>query len=158
VIFGVPFFSEKGVINNEKFKENYDHFKVYHYDNKIRLGNPDGDGGYVIGILDNDQYDFYISAGVSDEESFSRDFINRYNFDKHICQAFDGTINNYPTQYTDKITFIKKNIGINNTDNETNLHDILDKYNNIFIKMDIESYEYNWIETLNQNHLNNKMM
>jgi hypothetical protein len=40
--------------------------------NKIRLGN-NGDGGYVIADI-GDKYDCYISCGVSDEESFSKDF------------------------------------------------------------------------------------
>ena len=126
---------------------------VYDYPNKIRLGRID-DGGYVIGILENDNYDFYISAGINNEESFSRDFINRYNFNKENSHGFDGTIESYPTEYTDKITFNKLNIGNINDNNQTNLHNILDKHNNIFIKMDIESYEYIWIETLNKEKLN----
>ena len=50
--------------------------KVYKFDNKKRYGN-NCDGGYVIGKID-EEYDCYISAGISDEESFSRDFINNY--------------------------------------------------------------------------------
>lgn len=142
--------------NEENFTENlYNHFIVYHHNSKIRLGNNIGDGGYIIGLLENNNYDFYISAGVNDEESFSRDFINKFNFNKHNCQAFDGTIENYPIHYTNKITFIKKNIGKYNTSTTTNLHNILDNYNNIFIKMDIEGHEYDWISTLNKSQLNN---
>jgi hypothetical protein len=55
-------------------------------------------------------YDCYISAGVSNEESFSRDFINKYNMTSQNSFAFDGTINNYPYEYTKNITFYKKNI------------------------------------------------
>ena len=52
---------------------------VYQYNNKIRCG-VNSDGGYVIADL-NGYYDCYISAGVSNEESFSRDFIEKYNMD-----------------------------------------------------------------------------
>ena len=89
-----------------------ENFKIYDFPNKLRLGEQN-DGGYVIGEL-NSNYDFYISAGVSTEESFSRDFINKYNMEKNNCAAFDGTIDNYPTEYTNKIVFYKRNIAPNN--------------------------------------------
>ena len=73
---------------------------------KIRLGT-DSDGGYILGEL-NGLYDCYISAGISNEEIFSRDFINKYDLNRFICYGFDGTIKRYPYQYTNKITFIKK--------------------------------------------------
>ena len=68
--------------------------KVYHFDNKLRLGS-DSDGGYILEEL-NEKYDCYISAGISNEESFSRDFINKYDLNRFICYGFDGTINKYP--------------------------------------------------------------
>ena len=62
-------------------------FKVYQFDDKIRLGCKT-DGGYVIGII-NEDYDCYISAGISNEESFSRDFINKYNMTEENSFGFD---------------------------------------------------------------------
>ena len=56
---------------------NLELLKVYHFDKKFRCGQQ-SDGGYVVADL-NEEYDCYISAGVSDEESFTRDFINKYN-------------------------------------------------------------------------------
>jgi hypothetical protein len=85
---------------------NLELLQVYNFDKKIRCGT-DEDGGYVIAELDG-EYDCYISAGISDEESFSRDFINKYNINKNNSYGFDGTINNYPYQYTENIQFIKK--------------------------------------------------
>jgi len=82
--------------------------RVYQFDNKIRCG-VNKDGGYVIGdINDEAGYDCYISAGVSNEESFSRDFINKYGMNRDNCFAFDGTIKKYPSKYTKKIQFVKK--------------------------------------------------
>jgi hypothetical protein len=133
-------------MNNLKYLE------TFNFDKKLRLG-AEYDGGYVIAELDN--YDCYISAGVEYEESFSRDFINKYAMDKNNSYAFDGTINNYPHQYvnTDKIIFIKKNIGPVNNDNSTNLSDLINKYDNIFLKIDIEGGEYAWLYCLDENDL-----
>lgn len=130
--------------------------KVYSFDKKIRLGEKK-DGGYVIGdLIDNNvKYDCYISAGVSNEESFTRDFLNKYNYlNIFDCYAFDGTINNYPYNYTQNIMFIKKNIGNIDNDKVTNLYGIIEKYNDIFLKMDIEGGEYPWFKSLNLEQLN----
>ena len=124
---------------------------VYQFDNKIRCGD-NKDGGYVFADLGN-VYDCYISAGISNEESFSRDFINRYNFTKEHSYGFDGTINDYPYQYTNNITFTRKNINSYDDEHNTNLLFLTEKYNNIFLKMDIEGGEYPWIKSLNQEDL-----
>ena len=152
--------------------------RVYHLDvsKKFRLG-VQGDGGYVVGVAvgagggevaaastereqaSSDLYDCYISAGVSNEESFTRDFIARFggsggvgsgggcDLSEANCFAFDGTIASYPVEYTDKITFFKKNIGgvAEDTDSETNLLFLLNKYSRVFMKMDIEGGEYPWL-------------
>jgi len=129
-----------------------EYLKVYNFDNKFRLGVK-SDGGYVLGEL-NETYDCYISAGISDEESFSRDFIEKYNMNKNNCFGFDGTINNYPHQYTKKISFIKKNINAFNDNNNTNLSFLFDRFNNIFLKMDIEGGEYPWLLDIKEENLN----
>jgi hypothetical protein len=126
--------------------------QVYNFDKKIRCG-VNSDGGYVLAELD-DGYDCYISAGISNEESFSRDFINKYNINKYNSFGFDGTINDYPYQYTQNIQFIKKNINNFNDDNNSNLSNLTDAYNNIFLKMDIEGCEYPWLLQINETQLN----
>ncbi len=133
--------------------------RVYQLDvsKKFRLGVA-SDGGYVVGVPPSNggvggesEYDCYISAGVSTEESFTRDFIARYGgvcqLSETNCFAFDGTIQAYPVEYTDKITFFKKNIGGGevDTDLETNLLFVLNNYSRVFIKMDIEGGEYPWL-------------
>jgi hypothetical protein len=149
-----------------------DLLRVYHFDTskKIRLG-VQNDGGYVIADIggageageagEAGAYDCYISAGVSNEESFTRDFLARYSrgcsFDETNCFAFDGTIESYPTQYTDKITFFKKNIGGGVEDeeagSETNLLFLLNKYSRVFLKMDIEGGEYPWLMRMGEDDL-----
>jgi hypothetical protein len=131
---------------------NLDVLKVYSFSNKIRLGAK-SDGGYICADLGN-IYDCYISAGISGEESFSRDFINKYDMNEYNCFGFDGTISGYPYSYTNKISFIKKNINSYNDNNNTNLMPLIDRYNNIFLKMDIEGGEYPWLLSLTEEHLN----
>jgi len=129
-----------------------DNIKIYQYTEKKRLG-VNSDGGYIIGLLD-DTYDFYISAGVSNEESFSRDFIEMYNMNETNSAAFDGTIKNYPYEYTKKITFYKRNIAPYKNNKHANLSYYTDNYNNIFLKMDIEGAEYPWLNSLSEEQLN----
>jgi flagellar capping protein FliD len=108
----------------------FEFLKVYNFDNKSRCG-VNCDGGYVIGDIE-ETYDCYISAGISNEESFTRDFINKHNMNEYNSFGFDGTIDAYPYNYTNKISFIKKNINSYNDDNNTNLSYLIEKYDNIF--------------------------
>lgn len=116
---------------------------VYQFDKKVRYGAMT-DGGYVVGDIGGG-YDCYISAGVGNEESFSRDFIREQNMTKDNSFAFDGTILSYPYEYTEQITFFRKNIGNHETNKTTNLSNYTNTYNNIFLKMDIEGGEYEWL-------------
>jgi glycosyltransferase involved in cell wall biosynthesis len=135
---------------------------VYHYDNKKRFGN-NTDGGYVTGVLEG-KYDCYISAGIGDDESFTADFLKKHNYLSKIdCHAFDGTISDYPLKgppyansvenYTHNIQFHQKNIGGSNNDVSTNLRDIISTHEEIFIKMDIENFEYEWLLSLEKSDL-----
>tara|TARA_B100001123_G_scaffold430104_1_gene549523 strand:+ start:1133 stop:1792 length:660 start_codon:yes stop_codon:yes gene_type:complete len=111
------------------------------------------DGGYVICKLDGD-YDCYISCGVGNEASFDREFLNLYkNIGKNNSFAFDGTIKNYPWDFTKDITFIKKNISYFNDNNHTNLDNLINKYDTIFLSIDIEGGEYPWLLSLTQDKL-----
>jgi len=67
--------------------------------------------------------------------------------------AFDGTINKLPKE-NNNITFIKKNIGCINNKYKTNIHNIINETNNIFVKMDIEGGEIPWIKSLSDEQIN----
>jgi len=121
----------------------FDLLRVYQFDDKIRLGKI-CDGGYVIGELEG-EYDCYISAGISNEESFSKEFIEKYNMNEFNSFGFDGTVQHYPYEYTKNISFVQKNINSFNDNDNTNLFSLIDKYENIFLKMDIEGGEYPWL-------------
>lgn len=126
--------------------------QTYYFENKIRIG-ANKDGGYVICKMEG-EYDCYISCGVANEASFDRDFLNLYPYlNKNNSFSFDGTIKDYPYNYTKDITFIKKNIADFNDDKHTNLDDLINKYESIFLSIDIEGSEYPWILSLDNNKL-----
>ena len=130
----------------------YDCLRTYHVDNKKRYGN-EGDGGYVIADMDI-VYDCYISAGIGDEESFSRDFLKKHNYiGKQHSYAFDASMEDYPWEYTKDIQFIKKYIRFFDGGGNTNLKKTIHNYNNIFLSMDIEGYEYEWLLSLEESEL-----
>jgi hypothetical protein len=112
-----------------------------------RIGK-DNDGGYII-IDAPINYDFLIGAGINDDTSFEDHFLSLYP--KLECHAFDGTIKKSPSK-NPRFTWIPKNIG--SGDNEDDLISYLEKYSNIFLKMDIEGHEIAWIEKLTEKHLN----
>jgi hypothetical protein len=117
--------------------------EVYQYDKKTRKGD-NNDGGWVIAELDG-SYDAYFSCGISNNESFSRSFISAYDMKKENNFAFDRTIEEYPYEYATEINLIKKNICNLETDTTTNLRDLTNTYEHIFLKMDIEGGEYPWL-------------
>lgn len=116
---------------------------------KKRIGK-DFDGGYIIVDIPNKTYSLLIAGGISRDISFEEDFVNKYTVK---CYAFDGTIDKLPKE-NNKVNFVKKNIGFENTDSVTNLHDLINSHSNIFVKMDIEGGEIPWIKSLSDEHLN----
>jgi hypothetical protein len=131
---------------------NIDALEVYEWPGtKIRIGNKDGDGGYV--IAETDGYDCLISAGIGGDISFELDFISRW---KVPCFAFDGTSDaNYNYDIDNGITFVQKNVGNVNDDKTTDLIEYIARYKNIFLKMDIEGHEYKFINNVPKSLMTN---
>ena len=138
--------------------------------NKVRIGK-DNDGGYVICELP-DNYDLFISGGISNDISFEIDFLQKYkdkDNDNNIikCYAFDGTISTLPLQNVSNnkdiltnINFIKKNLGNIESNDITNLSSYFtssNKYNNIFMKIDIEGHEFRLLPYLIDNNYMSKI-
>ena len=121
----------------------------YNWDSKIRVGK-EGDGGYV--IASNLEYDLLIGCGIADDDSFEIEFLKK-NPDIE-GYAFDGSIESLPTPDISRLNFIKKNITGEESENTTNLHGLISSYSNVFLKMDIEGYEFPWICSLSREQLN----
>ena len=124
---------------------NYNFLQVYYIKNKIRIGSK-YDGGYII-VDKLSDYDVLLSCGISNDDTFEHYFVNKYN---KQCYAFDGTIHRIPNNHKN-IKFIKKNIGIKN---DTDMRELINNYNNIFLKMDIEGSEFDWINNLSNDEIN----
>ncbi len=117
---------------------------------KIRIGK-DGDGGYIVADVPNAKYDLLLAGGIDNDISFEEQFLTKYETSR--CLAFDGTITSAPTT-NPKIEYVCRNIGGVNEGNVSDLHDILDQYQNIFVKMDIEGHEIPWYISLKDEHMN----
>ena len=112
----------------------------------IRVG-PREDGGYV--IADGFNYDLFISCGIANDIRFEDTFLDIY---KIKCIAFDGTIQSFPSN-RNNIEWIPKNIGYLNTDKTTNLKEYIGNNKEIFLKMDIEGSEFNWLDSMTESEL-----
>lgn len=110
---------------------------------RVRLGDKH-DGGYV--IFDGITYDGMVSGGIEYTNTFENEFIEKYDVD---CYAFDNSIECIPYK-NDRIHFEKATINERN-----NLSPIINKFRSCFVKMDIEGYEWDWLNTLDETTLNN---
>ena len=112
----------------------------------VRVGRG-SDGGYV--IADGFEYDLLISCGIANDISFEESFLDIH---KIKCLAFDGTIKSFPSHKND-MTWIPKNVGYSNTVKTTNLKEYMQNNEKIFLKMDIEGSEFNWLDSMTENEL-----
>ena len=142
----------------------------YNYD-LIRIGR-DNDGGYLVEKKSLENTECLISLGINDDWSFEEDFLKKNK--KTIIKCFDDALDekfllkkiiiqfisffynrkfsllkNYISNYFSflkikkKIQFNKKKISYND------LSKILSQEtNNIFLKIDIEGYEYRMLDDL----------
>ena len=122
-----------------------DELIVYNPKNtKRRFGStvPSGDGGYV--VVDGYTYDYYVGCGVGGNASFDIEFLKTQPNINGL--VFDGSISHYP-RFSNHVYFVHKNIGNTNTIHLTNLNNETKHFENIFMKMDIEGHEWNWIKS-----------
>ena len=125
---------------------------LYKAENLIRVGKSN-DGGYI--ISDIGKYDILLSGGIGGDISFEKAFTEKYNTK---CVAFDGENikdSSNVCKNEKNILYVAKNIGNINNDKFTNLKDYLNRFNNIFVKMDIEGGEFPFLYSLTMNELKN---
>ena len=120
-------------------------FRTYDCDiPQIRMGE-NSDGGYIFHT--GFEYDLLLSGGVKDTLEFEDAFVDMY---KVPCIAHDHTILQLPKHnHTDLIRFDRRMISNKNSLLSTNLSEHLRLENQrVFVKMDIESSEWDWLESL----------
>ena len=133
----------KAQLNNFDFRV----LNTYKIPNKLIRVGPAEDGGYV--IADGFEYDLFISCGISHDIRFEDSLLDKY---KIKCIAFDGTIHSLPF-HRNSIEWVQKNIGYSNTEKTTNLKEYIQNNNQIFLKMDIEGSEFNWLDCMSEEEL-----
>jgi hypothetical protein len=114
----------------------------------VRIG-PKEDGGYI--IADGFNYDLFISCGIANDIRFEEAFLDIH---KIKCIAFDGTIQTFPL-HRNNIEWIPKNISYIHTEKTTNLTEYIQNNKKIFLKMDIEGSEFNWLDSMTEVELEN---
>jgi len=106
-------------------------------------------------IADIPDYDFYILAGISSNELFSKLVVLNLNI-PFGC-GFDGSIEQLPANFpADRLKIIQKDVSIPMPairQNTTNLKYFVMNYHDIFLKMDIRGNEYLWFLSLSQEEL-----
>jgi len=144
-----------------------------------RIGRKN-DGGYLISKSDLYKSEILVSLGISDDISFEKQFIKEKNVD---LIAYDGSLTikfwikrilveflknplnfyalkiffSFKNLFKGKRKLIKKFVGLDTIDkNYCTLSSILDNldHKDIFLKIDIEGYEYRLLNTLISNHHN----
>lgn len=138
-----------------KVPTEYKFLKPLNYPTLARLGNPFGDGGYIVPMDIIQNVDMLLSFGVGNDWSFEEDFY-KHNKNK-VIQAYDGNITiDFLNKILEQPEFFWSlpNVTFNNTniDDYNTLTNILTHLNldgkTIYIKMDIEGYEYSVIDDL----------
>lgn len=118
---------------------------------KTRIGSP-GDGGYIQ-IDDFKGVEYALSLGINDNDDWDLEIAK-----KGIpVQQFDHSIDSAPSKHP-LLSFYKKKITSNTNVNEISLNDIIQglKCNNnpnILLKMDIEGYEWEVLESCDDEQL-----
>jgi len=141
-IFDIPF---ESIVDNKPL----DFLQIYETEYiKTRIGSPN-DGGYIVADLEGG-YDLLLSCGISNDIQFEDAFLELH---PHLrCLAFDGTIEELPHP-SERIEFIKKNIANHDSETTTTMMEWIRGHSNIFLKMDIESNEYQWLQILEKDDL-----
>lgn len=122
-----------------------DKLKPYYVGEKIRIGNA-YDGGYVLPKQMMEDSICLFSYGVNNDITFDEHYIQLTN--KKVY-AYDHTIEGIHTQYHDLFTWYKKGLSgtpQEQTDNFLNHYNELGISEKVLLKVDVECYEYEWLE------------
>ena len=105
-------------------------------------------------IVNEHNYDYYVVAGVSKNEIFSQLLMTNMSIVNAV--GFDSKLQQMPLNVPRTMKFIKKDVNAQlNSKTATNISQFVEKYNNIFLKMDTYGDEYLWILSLKAEILNN---
>jgi hypothetical protein len=115
----------------------------------VRLGK-DHDGGYLVNRLDIEKTNHLLSFGIGTDISFEKDFIGLNNCP---LSAYDKEAKIYESDFfQDGRKLTTKNVGIVTDDDNQSFIDIIQSIDGmIFMKCDIEGFEYQIFDQLIEN-------
>lgn len=117
----------------------------------VRLGSQN-DGGYVVNNSSLVDSEVLYTYGVCDDYNFELDYCRR--FPEKTCKMFDHTVD-YPHEVSNNLFFKKEALEINDDDSQNSFIKHLEEYQDldkrIFLKLDVESYEYDFFLKLSTN-------
>jgi len=120
--------------------------------NKIRVG-PNEDGGYVCSEFLFEQCDTLFNYGVGNECRYEYDFVERFGKPAYL---FDHTIGKESGVWKENVNFINEGLGTG----EENVKHFYEHYNElnlsgeILLKIDVEGYEYEYFQQVDETMLN----
>ena len=125
-----------------------------------RLGNPRGDGGYIVPLNAIKKTDVLYSYGVGDNSSFENDYTALTSKPAHL---YDHTVNCIPTYinhsfHKEGLSGTPKAEGKAEGEGITNnflyhLKENGDEGKNVLLKIDVEGAEYEWLRNTDMNEL-----
>ena len=127
-------------------------FRPFRCNDLVRLGQ-DYDGGYIVNRTDVEKSDILISVGIKDDWSFERDF-SQINDCEMVSLDRDSQVPSDDPFYVGHRQMIYKNVGIRPSYSEDLIpfeHITSIKSNKIFLKIDIEGEEYEFLDLIIQN-------
>ena len=109
---------------------------------RIRIGTPDADGGYVLLNRRLEDINILYSYGVRDNSDFEEIFCKKFN---SIARLYDHTVNKAPIK-RDFLHFNKEGVGPKKTENfdtiENHVTQNEDSNKKLILKMDVEGAEW----------------
>jgi hypothetical protein len=116
-----------------------EHFSVVNGYDLVRVGTPTNP--YT--IVNESGYDYYILAGIEPNETFSSMIMNKLNIER--CCAVDNNPNKISVNFPENMKILNKRVGVRNSKQYDNLGYFVEKYNNMFLKLNGEGEEYLWV-------------
>ena len=97
-------------------------------------------------VVNDDTYDYYVLAGIEENELFSKLVMMNMNI-RSGC-AFDENIHKISHHFPDHMKVVNKSVSYQSDMRRDNLGYFIDKYNDMFLKMNLQGQEYLWILSL----------
>ena len=133
---------ELRIEDNDKPNSVPDYFDVTQDYKKLRVGHIDNPR-YIVDVRG---YDYYIAAGLEKNEIFSKLVMMNMGV-KEGC-AVDSNTNIVSLNFPSNCKFVRGDVSHQNGGKNTNLRYFVERYNDMFMKMNIGGREYMWVLTI----------